>query len=76
MFRPQSLKWLIFLSFDQATCFCEECNNLLDSKSVFMISGFKNFPIMLLRQLNFGAFCGLTTISCLLQRKNFTFLYL
>ena len=34
---------------------CEECNNLHDSKSLFMITDFKIFPIMLLRQLNSGA---------------------
>ena len=34
---------------------CEECNNLHDSKSLFMITDFEIFPIMLLRQLNSGA---------------------
>ena len=29
-------------------------NNVQDSKSIFMISDFKIFPIILLRQLNFG----------------------
>ena len=33
----------------------EECNNLQDSKSMFMIADFKVFQIMLLGQLNFGA---------------------
>ena len=34
--------------------FREEYNNFQDSKSIFMISDFKIFPIMLLRQLNCG----------------------
>ena len=33
----------------------EECNILQDSKSIFMITDFKIFAIMYLRQLNFGA---------------------
>ena len=41
--------------FDQVTYVFEECNNSQDSKSIFMIWDFKIFPIMLLRQLNFGA---------------------
>ena len=41
--------------FNQVTQVFEEWNNLLDSKSVFMICDFKFFPIMLLRQLNLGA---------------------
>ena len=38
--------------FDQVTFVFEECNNLLDSKSIFMICDFKIFPIMLLRRLS------------------------
>ena len=37
-----------------------------------MISDFKNFPIMLLRQPNFGEL-SVYAISHLLQRKNATF---
>ena len=40
--------------FDLVTYAFEECNNLQDSKSIFMICDFRIFPIMLLRQLNFG----------------------
>ena len=47
-----------------------------------MVSDSKIFPIMLLRQLNFGvetpelwSMVGLATILCLLQRKNSAFLY-
>ena len=40
--------------YDQVACVFEKCNNLLDSKSIFKICDFKFFPIMLLRQLNFG----------------------
>ena len=32
-----------------------DCNNFQDSKSIFMISDFKIFPVMFLRQLKFGA---------------------
>ena len=38
----------------QVTYVYEECNNLQDSKLIFMIAGFKIFPIMFLGQLNFG----------------------
>ena len=41
--------------FDQATYVCKEYNNFKYSKSIFIISDFKIFPIKLLRQLNFGA---------------------
>ena len=40
--------------FDYVTYVCQECNHLQNSKSIFMITDFKIFPIMLLRQLNFG----------------------
>ena len=33
---------------------CQECNNFQDSKSIFIISDFKIFPIILWGQLNFG----------------------
>ena len=45
---------MVAQQFDQVTYVCEEYNNFQDSKSVFMTSDFKFFPIMLLRQLNFG----------------------
>ena len=38
----------------QVTDVCEECNNFQDSKPIFMINVFQIFPIMFLRQLNFG----------------------
>ena len=41
--------------FNQVTHVFEKCNNLLDSKSIFMICYFKFFPIIFLRQLNLGA---------------------
>ena len=49
--------------FDQVTFACKEFNNFQNSKSIFMISDLKIFPIMLLsmeiyrhvlRMLNFG----------------------
>ena len=61
--RPQPSKLFIFSrylglkvayclaqQFDQLTYACEEYNNYKNSKSIFMISNFKVFPIMLLRQ--------------------------
>ena len=61
--RPQPSKLFIFSGFlglkvayrlaqqfDQLTYACEEYNNYKNSKSIFMISDFKVFPIMLLRQ--------------------------
>ena len=47
---------MVAQQFDQVTYLCEEYNNFQDSKSIFMISYFKIFPIMLLRKLNFGVF--------------------
>ena len=50
----------IFKVFGAQSCLivacyvCEKCANFPDSKLVFMISGFKIFPIMLLRELNCG----------------------
>ena len=35
--------------FEQETYVCEECNNLQDPKSIFMITDFKIFPITLFR---------------------------
>ena len=52
----------------------QEYSNFEDSRPIFKISDFNFLPKMLLRQLNFGAFIGLTAISCLLQRKNSAFL--
>ena len=45
---------MVAQQFDQVTYVFEEYNNFQDSKSVFTTSDFKFFPIMLLRQLNFG----------------------
>ena len=39
--------------FDQVTFFCEEYNKFQDSRSIFMISNFKIFPIIFFRQSNF-----------------------
>ena len=58
---------MVAQKFDQVSYICKEYSNFQDSKPIFMISDFKIFPKMLLRQLNFGAF---GTFSCLLQRKN------
>ena len=52
----------------------QEYSNFEDSRPMFKISDFNFLPKMLLRQLNFGAFIGLTAILCLLQRKNSAFL--
>ena len=41
--------------FSSLTDACEECDNFQDSSQTFMISDFKVFPKILLRQLNFGA---------------------
>ena len=40
--------------FHQITYVCEEYSNSQDSKSIFMITDFNIFSIMLLRQLNFS----------------------
>ena len=42
------------LMVEQVTYVYKKYNNFQDSKSIFMISNFKNFPIILLRQLNLG----------------------
>ena len=60
-FTKNTSEWL-FLNvaswFDQVTYVCEECNNLEDQINI-MINDFSNdfkiFPIILLRQLDFGA---------------------
>ena len=44
------------------------------SEPIIMISDFKFFPKMLLRQLNVGVLFSLKAILRLLQRKNSTFL--
>ena len=66
--RPQPWKLLIFSRFLgskllngflvvwPSNLYCKEYSNFQDSKSIFMISDFKIFPIILLRQLNFGVF--------------------
>ena len=40
--------------FDEATYFREEYNNFQNSRSLYLISDFKVFQIMLLRQLKFA----------------------
>ena len=69
VFGAQSCS-MVAQQFDQITYVYEECNTFQDSKLILMISDFKIFPIMLLRQLN----CGVTAILRLLQTKNSTFL--
>ena len=66
--RPQPWKLLIFSRFLgskllngslvvwPSNLYCKEYSNFQYSKSIFMISDFKIFPIILLRQLNFGVF--------------------
>ena len=44
---------MIAQQFDQVTYFCQEYSNFQDSKSIFMMSNFSIFPIMLLGPLNF-----------------------
>ena len=58
----------IFMAFGAQSClmFAKQFSNVQDSKPIFMISYFKTFPKMLLRQL--------TAILRLLQRKNSTFI--
>ena len=46
---------MVAQQFDQVTYVCERNGNFQDSKPIFMISDFKIFPKVLLRQLNFGA---------------------
>ena len=45
---------MVAQQFHQITYVCNKCNNFQDSKQILMISDFKNFPIMLLKQLNCG----------------------
>ena len=47
---------MVAQQFEQVTYVYKKYNNFQDSKSIFMISDFKTFPIMLLRQLNLGVF--------------------
>ena len=58
VFRAQSCLIVLVAfgaqSFSSFTNVCEECNNFQDSRQIFMISDFKVFPKILLRQLNFG----------------------
>ena len=51
-------------------------NDLQDSKSIFIITDFKFFLVILLRFGEFWYIVGLTTIFRLLQRKILIFLYL
>ena len=64
VFRAQSCL-MVAQQFDQFTYVCDEYSNFQGSKSIFMISDFKIFPIMLLKQLN----CGL-------PKKNITVTFL
>ena len=66
--RPQPWKLLIFSRFLgskllngslvvwPSNLYCKEYSNFQYSKLISMISDFKIFPIILLRQLNFGVF--------------------
>ena len=45
--------WLL-KSLTKVTYICKKYSKFQDSKSLFMISGFNIFPIILLGQLNFG----------------------
>ena len=45
---------IVAQQFVQVIYVCEEYSNFQDLKSIFMISDFKIFQIMLLRQLHFG----------------------
>ena len=56
---------MVAQQFHQITYVCNKCNNFQDSKQILMISDFKNFPIMLLKQLNRG-----------LPKKNITVTFL
>ena len=47
----------VWASNEQVTYVCEECNNYQDLQSIFMISDYKIFSIMLLRELNLGVCC-------------------
>ena len=40
--------------FEQVTYVCEKYNNFRDSRSIFMVSDYKVFPIMLMGLLNLG----------------------
>ena len=52
--NPQSCLYLQVFWDELSAIVCDEFNNFQDSKLIFMISDFKTFPIMLLRQLNCG----------------------
>ena len=53
---------------------CQECR--IKSKSISIMTGFKVFSIMLLRQLNFGVLWGWQLITFTAKGKLSTFLYL
>ena len=57
-YKKKKNKTLIFVAywFEQLTYVCEENSNFQDLKSIFTISHFKIFPIILLMQLSFGVF--------------------
>ena len=76
VFRTQKCL-MVAQSFDLLLliCVCEECNNLHNSKSIFMITDFK-FLNNVFEAAEFWCIVGLITILRLLQRENFTFLYL
>ena len=54
---------------DQVTYVCEEYRNFQDSKSIFLTSDFKIFPILLLRQLNYW----FKSYFAFIQRENSLF---
>ena len=59
------------LVFWQVTYVCEEYNHFQDSKSIFMIGDFNIFPIMLLRQLNFGVLSVYLRLLATKEKHNF-----
>ena len=64
---------MVAQQFDLVTSAGEECNNFQDSKSMFLISAFNIFPIMLLRQLNFGLLSAKQPFYFLYEGKTLLF---
>ena len=83
--RPQPWKLLIFSRFLgskllngslvvwPSNLYCKECSNFQDSKSIFMISDFNIFPIIFLRQLNFGIFFWFNNYFTFITKENLHF---
>ena len=57
--------------FDKVTYVCKEYNHFQDSRSIFMIGDFNIFPIMLLRQLNFGVLSVYLRLLATKEKHNF-----